>query len=128
PPRTVNSPLSIAGGGGIGAWGQAAAARKYRVRDCTIYGSVQIESCYDVKVESCRIICDFSGYSTPPVTILALADDVWITDNEIYGRTHNSDNSSLSLVTIEDYRDGSIVYQTSGIHVRGNRDQPRKRN
>jgi hypothetical protein len=126
PARNVNSPLSISGGGGIVPPSQAIFARLYRVRDCTIEGGIQITTAYDVKIESCRILADHEGHSFCPIVVQGFADDVWISDNEIYCRTTSSSGGQQAAVAIAAYASGPLRYQPAGVRVHGNRIHARR--
>jgi hypothetical protein len=125
PKHVANSPLSILGGGGLVPPSQAIFARKFRVRDCTIEGAVQVTNAYDVKIESCRIVADFTGHSFSPVLVEGSADDVWVIDNEIYCRTTNEEQQSAISVTVQVASLGP--YQPAGVRIHGNRIHARLR-
>ncbi len=125
PLREVNSPLSIAGGSTLMP-AEHSLARNWRVRDTTIAGCVAIQTAKDVVFERCRVLCDWAGYSRPPILVQGYVDDLWILDSFVYDRT----TSILPLthqaaVEINSYGAGNTIIQPVGVHVRGNRVKAR---
>ena len=119
-PRTVNSPLSIAGTQ-MGA--QSSVARKYRVLDTTVIGSIGIAMAVDVVIKGCRIICDFDGDSAAPINLYGYVDDCWLQDNYIYDRTGNplGGVDHYGSVSVRWYGGLGPILQPAAVHVIGNR-------
>lgn len=117
--RSINSPLSIVGGSAA-APGQPNFARGYRVRDCTIKGSIIIGDACDVTIESCRIITDWNGNSFAPVYVDHLAEDVRIIGNYIYDRTSTGSGGHDASIVVQRYGSSALTLQPSSVRVADN--------
>jgi hypothetical protein len=118
PPRADNSPISIAGAE-VGMPAQSSFARQYRMRDCTVIGSIGIIDAIDVRIEGCRIICDFDGDSSAPVRIAGFCDDIWIVNNYIFDRTGNAGLEHLASISVRWYGFEPTL-QPANIKIYGN--------
>lgn len=129
PGRSTQYALTIEGGKAV-LMGQTVNARKFRVHDNTINGTVLIENTVDVQLDSNRIINDWTGYGPAPILISMFEDNVWVTNNYVYDRTSypgspatgNSSNATNhdAAIQIAFYGGGNQNKQPAGVHVTGN--------
>lgn len=126
PKRSVNSPLSIVGGNPTA--GPSKLARHYRVRNNTIHGAVLIATAEDVVLDGNRIVTDWDGFSYSPITVRSVANDITITNNEIYARTHFSNGAATAGVSISYYAAGKTTWSPSTVRVVGNHIHAREGN
>lgn len=121
PARSANAPVSIAGGKDS-LHSVQTNGRTFRMRDCTVIGSVIVKGISDVEIAGCTIICDHNGSTYAPLRIFEVTDSLRITNNRIFDRT--SDNTGgighLAAIQVETYSDGTINGQPSGVLISGN--------
>lgn len=119
PSRKGNSPLSIVGGGGSHP-AQSTSARNFRVRDSIIEGSAIIEDAVDVVLERNRIVEDWTGYASPPVWVIATADDITVANNYIFTRTLRDVGTASAGVLVTYNAGTSVDLQPAGVRVANN--------
>ncbi len=118
-PRTGNSPIAISGGE-IGIPSQSSFARTWRLRNCTVIGSIGVNDAVDVVIDGCRIICDFDGSSTAPVNLYGFCDDVWVQNNYIFDRTGNGGTDHYGSISVRWYGSEPTL-QSANIYVLNNK-------
>ncbi len=124
--RSVNAPVSIMGGDPLTVPALQGRARKIRMRDCTINGSVIISGAQDVIVDGCEVVCDWDGFSYAPIDVTGWSDDVTINDNRIYARTRfQSGNSAMNCISVAVAAVSSTNSQPQGITVSNNKVKAR---
>lgn len=117
----VKNVLSIQGGV-VTTPGEWNYAQGYRVANNRLFGSVSISDAFDVRVANNSIYCDFDGVSAPPIIVLMYADDIWIEDNYLYGRSTDGTEQNIGVIQlVRQLIDGASATMPAGMHIRGNR-------
>lgn len=117
----ANSSIGVQGGS-TEVPNESNRARKFRIRDCTVYGDILISDAVDVICERNRIIMwnpQASAYS--PVYVEMDCDDIWVLDNYIYYAMQDSGGNGAAAIHVRSYVGGTQNEQPAGVHVRGNR-------
>ncbi len=117
--RSINAPLSIAGGKDTIQWRETA-ARQFRILNCQLQGAAVLSGCANVVIRDCSFVSAWDGGGDPLVYIIGHVDDVWIVDNHLYSRVTPVPGRPDAVIVARHNGYEHRNVQPTGVHIKGN--------